>query len=266
MRKNKFVDFMKKRGTIVTLSLCLVGAAGFSALYAVNKVEKAKEQQERLIDLNDSSAEEEGKTVKGDTVGPEKKDESKPGEKETEEKAEAANNADVLSESEAKALEGKDSADARTEDALDASAGIMPTVNFTDADTLTWPVAGTVLMDYSMNGTVYFKTLNQYKYNPALIIGCEEGSQVVAAAKGIVESVDVDGETGTTVTMNIGNNYELVYGQLKDVAVNVGDIVDTGSLLGYVNAPTKYYCEEGTNLYFQMNKQGVPEDPFLYLE
>ena len=39
---------MKKRGTIVTLSLCLVGAAGFSALYAVNKVEKAKEQQERL--------------------------------------------------------------------------------------------------------------------------------------------------------------------------------------------------------------------------
>ena len=58
MRKNKFVDFMKKRGTIVTLSLCLVGAAGFSALYAVNKVEKAKEQQERLIDLNEAAGEE----------------------------------------------------------------------------------------------------------------------------------------------------------------------------------------------------------------
>lgn len=249
---------MKKRGTIVTLSLCLVGAAGFSALYAVNKVEKAKEQQERLIDLNEAADEEDKDTVKGIT---------KTEDKETE-KAEAANNADVLSESEAKSLkDGKDTADAdQTEGSVDASAKIQPTVNFTDSDALTWPVAGTVLMDYSMDATVYYKTLNEYKYNPALIIGCDVNSQVVAAAKGIVESIDVDGETGTTIKMNIGNNYELVYGQLKEVTVNVGDVVETGSLLGYVSEPTKYYCEEGTNLYFQMNKEGVPEDPFLYLE
>ena len=258
MRKNKFVDFMKERGTIVTLSLCLVGAAGFSALYAVNKVEKAKEQQERLIDLNEAAGEEDGDTVKGIT---------KTEDKETE-KAEAANNADVLSESEAASLkDDKDTAkEEQTEGLVDASANIKPTVNFTDSDALTWPVAGTVLMDYSMDATVYYKTLNEYKYNPALIIGCDVDSQVVAAAKGIVESIDVDGETGTTIKMNIGNNYELVYGQLKGVTVNVGDVVETGTLLGYVSEPTKYYCEEGTNLYFQMNKEGVPEDPFLYLE
>ena len=112
-------------------------------------------------------------------------------------------------------------------------------------------------MDYSMDGTVYFQTLNEYKYNPALIIGSQTGNPVVAAAKGIVESIDTNEETGTTLTMNIGDNYELIYGQLKEVAVAQGDVVEQGELLGYVSEPTKYYCEEGSNLYFAMKKDGT---------
>ncbi|MBS5080381.1 MAG: M23 family metallopeptidase [Clostridiales bacterium] len=171
--------------------------------------------------------------------------------------------------------EAKTSADANTakesEDSVDANstniqAKIEPTVDFGDNSTLTWPVAGTVLIDYSMDSTVYFKTLNVYKYNPALIIGSEVNGQVLAAAKGIVKSIDVNEETGTTITMNIGNNYELVYGQLKEVPVAVGDVVETGSIIGYVSEPTKYYCEEGSNLFFEMKKDGTPVDPFLYLE
>lgn len=59
-------------------------------------------------------------------------------------------------------------------------------------------------MDYSMDGSVYFATLNQYKYNPALVLGSEVGNQVLAAAKGIVESIYIDEETGTTLVLNIG--------------------------------------------------------------
>ena len=40
-------------------------------------------------------------------------------------------------------------------------------------------------MDYSMDGSVYFATLNQYKYNPALVLGSEVGNQVLAAAKAL---------------------------------------------------------------------------------
>ena len=121
-------------------------------------------------------------------------------------------------------------------------------------------------MDYNMSGTVYYKTLNQYKYNPALILGSEVGNPVVASAKGIVDSIEVDEETGTTLTMNIGNDYSLIYGQLKDVTVSEGEVVEQGTILGYVSEPTKYYCEEGSNLYFQMKKDGQPVDPMLYLE
>ena len=135
-----------------------------------------------------------------------------------------------------------------------------------DEEQLLWPAAGTLLMDYSMDGSVYFATLNQYKYNPALVLGSEVGNQVLAAAKGIVESIYIDEETGTTLVLNIGNGYRLTYGQLKELAVSQGDIVESGAVLGYVSEPTKYYTKEGSNLYFEMTKDETPVDPILYLE
>lgn len=143
-----------------------------------------------------------------------------------------------------------------------AEAGI----SFSEAESLLWPSAGTILIDYSMDGSVYFPTLKQYKYNPALIIGSETGNQVLSAAKGIVESIRVEDETGITLVMNIGNGYKLTYGQLKELAVQEGDIVEAGALLGYVSEPTKYYSVEGSNLYFGMTQDGKAVDPVLYLE
>ena len=46
-------DFFRKKGTIWTLSLCLMGALGFAGYYSVNQLEqKREEQQNKLIDLN----------------------------------------------------------------------------------------------------------------------------------------------------------------------------------------------------------------------
>ena len=42
-------------------------------------------------------------------------------------------------------------------------------------------------------------------------------------------------------------------------------MVESGQVVGYVSEPTKYYCEEGSNLYFQMRKDGQPIDPKEYL-
>ena len=40
-----------------------------------------------------------------------------------------------------------------------------------------------------------------------------------------------------------------------------GDWVEKGQILGFVAAPTKYYSEEGTNLYVQVNKDDSPVNP-----
>ena len=157
---------------------------------------------------------------------------------------------------------GQETADVR--ESADTSAAVQPELNFTEDSQMLWPVNGQVVIDYSMDATTYFPTLDQYKYNDALMLGCESGEPVQAAANGQVVSISEDVETGTTMVMDLGNGYQATYGQLKDIAVEPGQTVESGTILGYVSDPTKYYVKEGANLYFSMTKDGNPIDPMIY--
>lgn len=148
---------------------------------------------------------------------------------------------------------------------LQQTAAQTSAAHFDGSSMLLWPVDGNILLSYSMDKTVYFQTLDQYKYNPALIIAGAEGDQVICGASGVVKSIDVTAQTGTTVNVDLGNGYELFYGQLKEVPVKVGDSVEAKTVLGYVSQPTKYYSLEGCNVYFEMRKDGQPVNPMEYL-
>ena len=146
---------------------------------------------------------------------------------------------------------------------------VTPSVSaltFSDSDTLIWPVDGNVILNYSMDQTVYFATLDQYKYNPALIIAGEVGKEVQAAANGEVTSIKTDAQTGITLTVSLGDGYEAVYGQLDEVCVTQGERIYQGELIAYLGEPTKYYSVEGCNLYFQMLKDGEPINPLEYVK
>lgn len=281
MEKGKIFDFIRKRGTLGVLTLALVGIVAFASYRTSYPVTTETEEQKENTQTSQTETVDSAKNASLATV-----DQIDDGKKEA---AQIANTTSVQAqiadggepavatdsaqenETEAARKDAREvsaESDAMTEDTQEVLSGsvISPTVQFTEDSSLSWPAAGSILMDYSMDGTVYFQTLNEYKYNPALIISSQTGNPVVAAAKGIVESIDINEETGTTLTMNIGDNYELIYGQLKEVAVAQGDVVEQGELLGYVSEPTKYYCEEGSNLYFAMKKDGQVTDPCLYLE
>ena len=154
--------------------------------------------------------------------------------------------------------------DSETTD-VSASAINLPEINFSEDTLMEWPVNGNILLDYSMDQTTYFPTLDQYKLSPAIAVGAVEGAPVVAAVNGTVYSVEQDAQTGTTLTMEIGNGYQAIYGQLTDLTVSEGDTVKKGTTIGYIAQPTKYYSTEGTNLYFEMKKDGEPIDPIAYL-
>ena len=102
-----------------------------------------------------------------------------------------------------------------SQESADTSAAVQPELNFTEDSQMLWPVNGQVVIDYSMDATTYFPTLDQYKYNDALMLGCESGEPVQAAANGQVVSISEDVETGTTMVMDLGNGYQATYGQLK---------------------------------------------------
>ena len=146
------------------------------------------------------------------------------------------------------------------------TAGNTVNVWFDENSILEWPASGATLIGYSMDQTVYFSTLEQYKYNPALIIGGEVGEEIDAAAPGIVSNIEQTAQTGITVTLDMGNGYTAVYGQLKEVPLQIGDYVGTDELVGYMSEPTKYYSVEGANLYFEVLKDGVPVNPLDFME
>ena len=149
---------------------------------------------------------------------------------------------------------------------VSASASAVTKLNFSEDTLMEWPVHGSILRDYNMDQTVYYATLDQYKLSPSIVVGAEEGAPVTCSVKGKVYSVEEDPQTGTTLTMELGDGYQAVYGQLKDLTVKEGDIVEKGTVIGYINAPTRYYSSEGSNLYFAMKKDGQVTDPCLYLE
>lgn len=148
---------------------------------------------------------------------------------------------------------------------VSAAAYNLPEINFSEDTLMEWPVNGNILVDYSMDQTTYFPTLDQYKLSPAISVQAVEDAPVVAAVAGKVYSIENDVQTGMTLTMELGNGYQAVYGQLKDICVTEGDIVKKGDAIGCISAPTKYYSTEGSNLYFAMKKDGKPIDPIAYL-
>ena len=139
-------------------------------------------------------------------------------------------------------------------------------LDFTDTDKLSWPVSGNIVLGYSMDTTTNFPTLDQYKVNPANVIQSEVSTPVSAPADARVVSVGTNEEIGNYVDLDLGNGYTAVCGQLKEIPVVENEYVRQGDLLGYVAEPTKYYALEGTNVFFEFLKDGVPVDALDFLE
>ncbi len=240
MKKMELSPAGKKRAA-VGVAVCFIATLVLTGAYTWKNYQNKIAEEERLMEEQMAKTNEEAQAAK-EASGAAKKWEQDVKENVVEEVAEQAK--------------------ATYTEALETKTA---TPNFTESSQLLWPVNGNVLMSYSMDKSVYFSTLDQYKYNPALVISGTLNDNVIAAAPGIVKSIDTMRETGTTVTVDMGNGYECLYGQLKDVQVKTGDYVNAKDVIGYVSEPTKYYSVEGCNLYFEMRKDGQPVNPMDYM-
>lgn len=202
--------------------------------------------------IEDKKNEEDSKDDKEST----KKDEETP-ETSTDTKTQNVENENQKEISEANAQ--------KSEASTSVSTTTWKALEFTEETGLVWPTVGEILINYSMDQTVYFPTLAQYKYNPAIIIAAAEGKTIVAAADAQIVDIYKDNEIGNAVKMDLGNGYELIYGQLADIQVSKGAYVSAGDVIGTVAAPTKYYSVEGSNLYVKLSKDGTPVNPLTLM-
>lgn len=234
---------MKKYRYVVASTCLLLSAAGFIGLYATNQAEEEKYAK------NQNIVEESEDIILGSNIwDTEYEDEY---EDVVEDSQVAEIDSDVNLEEDIIPVEDETPVENITQEAL----------HFNPENGLVWPIEGTVLLDYSMDSTIFFPTLQQYQYNPAMVISGKVNQKVYFVAKGKITDISTNEETGCTVTQDIGDGYTAVYGQLKELNFAVGDMVESGQVVGYVSEPTKYYSVEGSNVYFQLLKDGAPVDP-----
>lgn len=150
---------------------------------------------------------------------------------------------------------------AEHEEASSQDVVVDRVLHFSETNGLLKPVSGDTVIPYSMDRSTYFSTLDQYKYNDAVMIGAEEGAVVSACAEGRVINIFENEEIGHAVTMDLGDGYMITYGQLNGINVTLNSYVAPGDVIASVAAPTKYYSREGSNLYLQLTKDGVPLNP-----
>ncbi len=150
---------------------------------------------------------------------------------------------------------------AEHEEASSQDVVVDRVLHFSETNGLLKPVSGDTVIPYSMDRSTYFSTLDQYKYNDAVMIGAEEGAVVSACAEGRVINIFENEEIGHAVTMDLGDGYLITYGQLNGINVTLNSYVAPGDAIASVAAPTKYYSREGSNLYLQLTKDGVPLNP-----
>ncbi len=141
------------------------------------------------------------------------------------------------------------------------SGVVTNTLHFDESNGMLRPLNGEVLIPFDMGKTVRFVTLDHYKRNPALMIAAEPGTVVTACTAGKVINIFDDAIIGHAVTMDLGDGYQLTYGQLNGINVTLDSYVSMGDQIATVAEPTKYFCRDGSNLYLKLTKDGQPVNP-----
>lgn len=269
MTKNRIAKY-----TVNAALLAVIAAAGIGVYqFGTSKPEKNIQEEQELVSMEEDRSEdaEEEFSVDADTSQVEADMENAGGnileEREntgTDNEEEQNTDTEELPDEQIQGTE-ENMQEVQQDTETAAGAAAAPSLSFSEETQMEWPVNGNILLDYNMDQTVYFPTLDQYKLSPAIAVQAVEGAPVLASVPGTVYSIEENVQTGTTVTMELGSGYQAVYGQLKDLAVEEGQTIEKGAVIGYIASPTKYYSEEGSNLYFAMKKDGEPVDPIAYL-
>jgi murein hydrolase activator len=122
-----------------------------------------------------------------------------------------------------------------------------------------WPVSGEII---SFFGRQKDKTFNEVVDNSGIQIKAATGTPIHAVAAGLVRFADWFKGYGKLVILDHGEGYYSLYAQAAELNVTEGQTVSAGEILGTVGDTGSLV---GTSLYFEIRKNGVPQDPQLWL-
>jgi len=121
---------------------------------------------------------------------------------------------------------------------------------------LDWPVAGTVRRRFASPATSRASPSN------GIELASTEGAIVTAVHEGVVAFADTFSGFGNLIIVDHGAQAFSLYGNLLDIGVKKGAIVEAGQALGTVGAS----LTGPAGLYFELRVDGQPVDPLQWLK
>ena len=142
----------------------------------------------------------------------------------------------------------------------------LPVESVTVPAVFTWPVKGEVERGFCVDALTYDQTMGDWRTHAGMDISAQEGLEVLCVSDGTVQAVEQDDLMGTTVTVDHGEGLVSVYANLSPgPEVEVGQEVDTGTVLGTVGGTAIAEGAQPSHLHLEMTLNGEPVDPAEYL-
>jgi septal ring factor EnvC (AmiA/AmiB activator) len=124
---------------------------------------------------------------------------------------------------------------------------------------LLWPVSGTVTQRFGKTKSREFNTTFE---SAGLQIRSPHGTPIKAVASGRVRYADWFQGYGKLVILDHGRGYYSLYAQASDLFVAPGDTVSAGQVIASVGDTGSLV---GDSLYFEVRKDGLPQNPLFFL-
>lgn len=157
--------------------------------------------------------------------------------------------------------------DAPSDDAPSNGQGNVPDAPVVSKVTFIMPCENsTVIKGFTADTVVFNSTLGAYMGHLGVDFSAEEGAPVRCVYDGVIESITTSYLTGTTITVDHGNNLKTVYNSIvANDALFEGAEVAQGDVLGSVSTTNLQEYKDGPHLHFEVIKSGEKVNPDDYL-
>ena len=241
---SRLTKFLNGKGFYAALAICLVGA-GVSAWMAVDQSIRniAQQDPESYLSSSPSTVSFPSEPPFSEEVGKDQSGVSKPQQSQSSQPPASSSSSSQPSGSESAQPAGTPSSEVQKVSYI-------------------LPLEGEILNPYSGGELVKSKTLGDWRTHDGVDIKAKSATPVMAAAHGVVQSVEQDPMFGTTVTVLHPNGVSSIYSSLNEkVTVTQGQQVAMGDVLGSVGETAIAEVALETHLHFAMMKDGKYLDP-----
>ena len=124
-----------------------------------------------------------------------------------------------------------------------------------------WPLPSSCLNVTSFFGPRTHPVTGQYSNHAGTDIGASTGTSIYAAHGGVVITSSYQGTYGECVVVSRGDGVTTLYAHMSKRAVQVGDVVSQGQVLGYVGTTGRV---TGPHLHYEIRINGERVDALKY--